>query len=126
MSATPYQRTMEVFFRDKVVFFSFLFSLVAVALVFMVLLAKMPHQTPSGHEILPLHYNVHFGIDYVGPWYYSLSLPAGGLAILVINLALAWLVRPQGAYLSRIFAIATAFMQLALASAAVFILLFNV
>lgn len=39
---------------------------------------------------LPAHYNIYFGIDLIGPWWYAFFLPAAGSVIVVTNLALAF------------------------------------
>ena len=36
-------------------------------------------------EVIPLHYNVFYGVDYAGPGYYAYVIPLVGLLILIIN-----------------------------------------
>ena len=38
-----------------------------------------------------LHYNVLFGVDLTGPWYYVFFLPIAGAVMLIVNTLLAWL-----------------------------------
>lgn len=37
-------------------------------------------------ENLPLHYNIYFGIDFLGHWASARLLPLAGLGLLVVNL----------------------------------------
>lgn len=46
---------------------------------------------------LPAHYNIYFGIDLVGPWWYAFLLPAAGSVIIVVNIVLAFLLHKQKA-----------------------------
>lgn len=118
--------SFRIFFQDKYLLLPFVFSFILVLLLGLLLFIKMPRQTPGGLEILPLHYNVHFGIDYVGPWYHVLALPGGGLIMVGVNLILARLMYPQGVFLGRFLAFGTLLAQIMLACAAIFILLFHV
>lgn len=38
-----------------------------------------------------LHYNILFGVDYVGEWWRVLFLPLAGLLIFLINGLIAWI-----------------------------------
>lgn len=38
---------------------------------------------------IALHYNIYFGIDLVGPWWYLILLPIAGVATLLVNLFLS-------------------------------------
>ncbi|MBI3626527.1 hypothetical protein HY224_00585 [Candidatus Uhrbacteria bacterium] len=42
-------------------------------------------------EPIPLHYNVYFGPDLIGPWQQAYVIPGLGLGFLVLNLVLAYL-----------------------------------
>ena len=41
-------------------------------------------------EPIFLHYNILFGVDYVGEWWRIIFLPLSGLAIFLINTTLSW------------------------------------
>lgn len=43
----------------------------------------------SGEQVF-LHYNILYGVDYVGEWWRVLYLPLTGLVILVANACLGW------------------------------------
>lgn len=39
----------------------------------------------QGEEVVPLHYNIHFGVDWVGPWW-RLFVPSGiALVMTLVN-----------------------------------------
>ena len=42
-----------------------------------------------GGETTPLHYNIYFGIDLVGPEWYLYALPVAGLLVILVNAALS-------------------------------------
>lgn len=37
---------------------------------------------------VPLHYNIHFGVDYFGEWWKIFSFPLAGLIIYILNFIL--------------------------------------
>jgi hypothetical protein len=43
----------------------------------------------SGEQIF-LHYNILYGVDYVGEWWRVLYLPSTGLLILLTNFIMGW------------------------------------
>jgi hypothetical protein len=47
----------------------------------------MYYMHPSG-DILPLHYNIYFGIDHIGSGWFLYWQPAVGLLIILMNLVL--------------------------------------
>lgn len=54
----------------------------------------------STGNLNPIHYNIFFGIDRVGPWYYLLRYPAAALVVLVLNFTLGYFIFPRDKYLS--------------------------
>lgn len=42
-------------------------------------------------EPIFLHYNVLFGVDLIGPWHKIFLFPLLGIAILIVNAIVAWL-----------------------------------
>jgi hypothetical protein len=51
------------------------------ALIWLVIIWRLPVQTAW----IPLHYNIYFGIDWIGPWIQFFLYPLVGLIILAIN-----------------------------------------
>ena len=73
-----------------------------------------------GREIVPLHYNVHVGIDTFGPWWMLFMVPVMGLAFACLNAIAARIFARRAPALSIAFWITTAaiapFLFLACAS----------
>ncbi|MFC1687843.1 hypothetical protein ACFL0L_04660 [Patescibacteria group bacterium] len=78
--------TLPLFISSAVVFLAHLAILV---------IRVKPTQLP-----VPLHYNIFFGIDLVGDWWFLYLLPALGMVLLLMNALIASLI-PSG-YLLRI------------------------
>ncbi len=78
-------KSLKKILSDKITISGFVLGLFMLAAFFVV----MYKFTPLQAEAIPLHYNVYFGIDLVGPGYAYL-IPVGiNLLILLINFILA-------------------------------------
>ncbi len=69
---------------------------------------------------VPLHYNIHVGVDSVGPWWQIYTVPAIGLLVIVVNMLVAkymWTRDPVLAYVSGA---ATMTLQIILLVATIF------
>ncbi|MFA6512101.1 MAG: hypothetical protein WCV86_03200 [Patescibacteria group bacterium] len=86
------------FTQDRFLLLPFFFGLFGNAATFAVLFTTLiPTEQP-----VPLHYNIYFGIDAIGPWYAYYYLPAGSVALLIFNCILAFWVVRSDRMLSRI------------------------
>jgi hypothetical protein len=74
-----------------------------------------------GKTAVPLHYNIHIGVDTIGPWWQIYFVPAIGLTIMVVNLMLARYMWTRDPVLSHIAGVATLVLQLVLLTAMIFI-----
>ncbi len=74
-------------------------------------------QIPRQTDPIFLHYNILFGVDYIGEWWRAFALPLSGTAILIINILLGWWLFRRDAFLN--------YMLLAVALIAQFLLLFG-
>jgi len=74
-----------------------------------------------GKTAVPLHYNIHIGVDTVGPWWQIYMVPAVGLAIILVNIVLARYMWTRDPVLSHMAAVATLVLQLVLLTAMIFI-----
>jgi len=61
----------------------------------------------SGLDQIFLHYNITFGVDYVGEWWKIFYLPAGGLVVMVFNFLLSWGVYSADRLLARFLSVWT-------------------
>ncbi len=79
----------------------------------------------TDRPFIPLHYNVHFGIDQFGPWYDIFRIPALGLALFIVNIFFQAAFYRREHVLSKFFAIATVVSEFILFVAMVLIVLLN-
>lgn len=81
-----------------------------------------------GPQIEPvfLHYNIMFGVDYVGEWWQVLYLPISGFAIIAVNAATGWLLFGRDKFLAQILNSIGLFCQLFLFIAAALLIFLNV
>ena len=79
----------------------------------------------SGLETLILHYTTEFGVDLLGPWSASLSLPVIGFIFLICNIALAFFLYRRYPVLSYLLLVAAFLVQVMLSVAAYFIVSLN-
>jgi len=75
---------------------------------------------------LPLHYNIYFGIDRFGPWYFVFFPAVLGAALLILNLGFEAAFFRRERMLSKFFAFATVFSEAMLFIAVVLIVLLNI
>jgi hypothetical protein len=80
----------------------------------------------DGDPFIPLHYNIYFGVDQFGPWYYVFSIPGIGTALLLINLVFEGVYFRREHVLARFFATATLIAEIVLFVSTVFIVLLNI
>lgn len=69
-------------------------------------------------EPIFLHYNVLFGVDYIGDWWRVFFLPIVGLSILLINTLLGWLLASRDlvvAYILQVIALLSSSLLLLMA-----------
>ena len=74
-----------------------------------------------GKTAVPLHYNIHIGVDTVGPWWQIYMVPAVGLIIILVNILLARYMWTRDPVLAHITGVATVVLQLVLLTAMIFI-----
>ncbi len=64
-----------------------------VSALFVLLAAALPAwkvlPLSYGSEVVPIHYNIHYGVDKTGPWWRLFTLPAFALIVLVLNAVLS-------------------------------------
>lgn len=80
----------------------------------------------EGDGVIPLHYNIYLGIDYIGPWYQCFSMPALGLFVLAVNSFLAFLIYLKQKILSYFLVSFSLIIQIFLLIAGVLVVLLNV
>lgn len=76
-------------------------------------------------ETLPLHYNIYFGIDFIGRWYEVFIMPLVGIFFIIINFILADIIYLRDKVTSYFLTGAGAFIQILLFLAAYSIIIIN-
>lgn len=76
-------------------------------------------------DLLPLHYNIYFGIDFIGKWYKIFIVPAAGIFFIIINFLLADIVYLRDKVVSYFLVGAGLFVQVILILAALAIVSIN-
>lgn len=102
-------------------------AILSAILVFLTFLLPLWKILPLAGEqgFIPLHYNIYFGIDRFGPWYFAFVPPMLGLTLLLINLIFQATFYRREKILSHFFAVATVFAEALLFVAMVLIILLN-
>ena len=77
-------------------------------------------------EMIFLHYNILFGVDYVGVWWKVIYLAIGGLAVLIINSTLGWWLFDRDKFFSHVLNAVALFYQIFLLIAAWLLIFLNV
>jgi hypothetical protein len=74
-----------------------------------------------GKKAVPLHYNIHVGVDSVGPWWQIFFVSALGLVMMLVNLALARYMWTRDPVLAYVTGFATVVLEALLFTAMIFI-----
>lgn len=113
----------RVFTRDRIVSIS---AIVAVILHFITWILLIWRGLPLANRgFLPLHYNIYFGVDLIGPWY-ELFIPVlFGLGALIINFFLITLIYERRRLFAHFFSLGTVLLELIILTASFFMILLN-
>lgn len=74
-----------------------------------------------GKTATPLHYNIHVGVDTIGPWWQIYTIPMIGLIIFVVNIGLASYMWTRDPLLSHVALTASAVLEGILLAAMIFV-----
>ncbi len=122
--APPIKIFTNLIFKDK--FFRIVFSLsILLNLILWIVLYLIFWPFRETKDILPLHYNIYFGIDFVGDWYKIFVVPAAGIFFVIINFLVADIVYLRDKVVSYFLVGAGLFIQIILGLAALTIISIN-
>lgn len=76
--------------------------------------------------MIPLHYNIYFGIDYMGEWHNIFIVPLLGLIILIFNFLLSLFLYFKDKFISYILSIVASFVQIILLLASLAMVWINI
>lgn len=99
------------------------FALLVIAWV--MALWRVPQIVGPG-AVIPLHYNIYFGVDYIGAWWQVLLLPGFATLVLLVNTFFATRVSKDQEVLANIMHVMAVFVALLVDIALFFIILINV
>jgi len=122
ISDSKYLISLRYFLKDKIIWISGTIGLLINVLLWILLYFKMP-QTEG---IVPLHYNIYFGIDKVGPWYGVFIFPFTGFFIWLINFCLAYIFYKKEKFLSHFLVIVAVLAEIIIAGASLIVLRINI
>lgn len=80
---------------------------------------------PQQEEIF-LHYNILFGVDYIGSWWKVFYLPIFGLLILLTNTLVGWFLFGKDKFVAQILNAVNLFCQIFIFVAAALLVFLNV
>lgn len=80
---------------------------------------------PQSEQIF-LHYNILFGVDYVGEWWRVLFLPISGLVIMLANGVIGWALFGKDKFYAHLLNAVSLFCQIFLFVAAALLVFLNV
>ncbi len=111
-------------FKDNFFRVNFFLSIIFNFLIWAVVAWKfIPLVTPG--EPLPLHFNIYFGIDFIGEWYKLLFIPLLGIIFIFTNFILADIAYLRDKIVSYFLIGASVFAQIILFLAVYMIILIN-
>lgn len=95
--------------KDKVIFL----SVIAILLINFATWMNL-FRIKKADGLIPLHYNIYFGIDYMGEWYKIFTLPIIGLIIFSVNLFISIFVYFKDKFISYILLVSAILIQIIL------------
>jgi len=107
--------------RDKFIRINLFFSLVINILIWL----WLSLQIRALPELIPLHYNIYFGIDLLGYWYQVFLMPFFGILVILLNFFLGSIIYQKEKILSKFLAGTSSFIQVIIFLASIFIILIN-
>lgn len=110
--------------RDR--FFQIVFSTaLGINLVIWILFYFTFYPLRTLGDLVPLHYNIYFGIDLVGKWYEIFTIPFVGFFFILIDFILSCFFYLREKIIGYFLGVTVLFSQILLAIAAIMIILIN-
>lgn len=112
---------LNLYLQDRFIKINFFFGILVNISLWLILV----WWTRSFPELIPLHYNIYFGIDLFGPWYQIFILPLLGLIFFLINFPISSFVYRKEKILSYFLVATSSFVQIIFVLAIIFIIFIN-
>ena len=116
----PSPKTIS-FFQDRLIFVSLIFAAIFNIILWLMLAGKFGW---SGERV-PLHFNVVYGIDYLGNARQVYQIPLAGLALIIINVVLAMRIYSREKIFSYFLVFGSGVLQLILIISALTLIVLN-
>lgn len=111
---------LRLYFKDRWIRVTLGLTLGLVVVGFVAVVWGLPKS-----DSLPLHYNIFFGIDYLGSWQEAVRVPLAGLVIAICNAIVGVFLWRRDRVISYFLGFATVAVNLVLATAIFFIVYLN-
>lgn len=79
-----------------------------------------------GKQVIPLHYNIHYGVDWTGAWWQIFVYPATGAALCLVNTGVALFLVKREPMLARVVLVSTVLLTGFLFLSTIFVVLMNI
>ncbi len=79
-----------------------------------------------GKDIIPLHYNIHYGVDWTGAWWQIFVYPVAAAVMSVVNVGIAMGIIHREPMLARVVLVGTVLLSVFLFCSTVFVVLMNI
>ncbi len=125
------QKRFQHFFADftEMIFLPRYKGSAILAFVFLVLSAALPVwlvvPLREARPFIPLHYNIYFGVDRLGPWFQIFFIPGLACLLFILNLVLQTAAFRHQHFLATLISIATVLLNFVFLVAMVLIILLN-
>ncbi|MEA2064747.1 MAG: hypothetical protein U9O66_00425 [Patescibacteria group bacterium] len=112
---------LKITFKDKAMSLCFFASLLLNIFIWIGYFLNIK----NGESLIYLHYNIYFGVDFIGAWYKIFIIPIFGLIILLINYFISIRIYLNNKFASYILAGSALFAQFILLFASIAIIWIN-
>ncbi|MCK5459941.1 hypothetical protein KAI52_02415 [Candidatus Parcubacteria bacterium] len=112
---------LKIVFKDKIISLCFFASLLLNIFIWIYCFLNIK----AGEELIYLHYNIYFGVDFIGEWRKIFIIPIFGLIILLINYSISIQIYLKNKFVSYILVGSALFAQFILLFASIAIVWIN-
>lgn len=112
------------FLKDKIILFNLIIGLMLIVGLFILFYFNIYGKRNAQQQIL-LHYNIYFGIDWIGQWYEIFIYPLLGAAIFIGNLLLSIYFYNKEKFLSYLLIFSITFSEILIFIAGISVLWIN-
>ena len=112
---------MILFFKDKIIKFNLIGSLLVNILLWVLFYFRIPFQV----EPIILRYNIYVGINLIGPWWHIFYFSLAGLGVIFLNFILAKLIYKKNRLLAHFLVFISLICQIILLIEGILLVMMN-